>query len=203
MDRYQVRSAKAIDCYLPSIDDGVKWITYDEVNPPIFPGSVSVRVRVKADPVSQVPSGKTKFVSFVENVAMYIRINDASNTFEKAYISSAMEYSSNDGETWTTYNEANPPQFPGDLTILLRESANDFLPAGPAKSFTFTSNVYVLTGNNSLSTSLSTLEYSRNGGEWVALNVDQVVPMQSGDVVQVREAARDPFPAGTPTSYDY
>lgn len=111
MDRYQVRSAKAIDCYLPSIDDGVKWITYDEVNPPIFPGSVSVRVRVKADPVSQVPSGKTKFVSFVENVAMYIRINDASNTFEKAYISSAMEYSSNDGETWTTYNEANPPQF--------------------------------------------------------------------------------------------
>lgn len=187
-----------------TIDNGVSWISYDEENPPIFPGDVYVKVRVKADPVNQVPPGETKFVSFVDNVYMYIGINDAGNTFDTGNISSAMEYSSNDGETWTTYDEENPPQFPGDLTILMRERASDILPAGPAKSFKFTSQVHVLTGNNELLTSLPTLEYSLNGGVvWNALNVDQAVQLQPGDVVQVREAAHGPFPAGTPTEYQY
>ncbi|SEB27564.1 DUF4073 domain-containing protein [Paenibacillus sp. 276b] len=186
-----------------TIDNGVTWISYDEGNPPVFPGRVFVDVRVKADPVNQVPPGKTKFVSFVDNVFMYIGINDAGNTFDTANISSAMEYSSDDGETWTTYDEQNPPQFPGDLTILLREKASEILPAAPARSYTFTSEVHVRTANSSLSTSLPTLEYSLNGGDWIALNVDQVVYMQTDDVVQVREAARGSFPAGAPTEYQY
>lgn len=187
-----------------TVDNGVNWISYDEDNPPVFPGDVYVKVRVKADPVNQVPPGETEFVSFVDNVYMYIGINDAGNTFDTGYISSAMEYSSNDGETWTTYDEENPPQFPGDLTILLREKASDILPAGPAKSFTFTSQVHVLTGNNALLTSLPTLEYSLDGGVvWIALNVDKTVQIQPGAVVQVREAARGSFPAGAPTEYQY
>ena len=32
-----------------SLDKGQTWITYDEANPPVFPGEVYVRVRVKAD----------------------------------------------------------------------------------------------------------------------------------------------------------
>ncbi|MFB6475945.1 hypothetical protein ACFCW7_24105 [Paenibacillus glucanolyticus] len=63
---------------------------------------------------------------------MYVGINDVSNTFETTYISSAMEYSADDGATWTTYDELNPPEFPGDLTILLRERGGQYLPPGAA-----------------------------------------------------------------------
>ncbi|QOS82205.1 DUF4073 domain-containing protein [Paenibacillus sp. JNUCC31] len=179
-----------------SVDGGTNWHKYDEENPPIFPGRVFVQVRVQADPVNQVPAGKAKTVSFVDNVVMYAGINDVSNTFDTNYISSAMEYSSDNGETWTTYDENNPPQFPGDLTILLREKGGQYLPAAPAKSFTFKSKVNIFKGGNTLSASTSAIEYSKNGEEWIKFVPQQVVTFQPGDSVDVREAAYGSFPAG-------
>lgn len=187
-----------------SVDGEVTWIPYDEQNPPLFPGDVTVRVRVQADPVNQVPAGKVEMVTFVDNVYMYVGINDVSNTFDAAYISSAMEYSADDGATWTTYDEVNPPEFPGDLTILLREKGGDYLPPGPAKSFTFTSKVHMqFPGGNYLWTTSNGAEYSLNGGAWQPLPYDQQVAFQPGDVVEVREAARGVFPAGAIETYNF
>lgn len=184
-----------------SLDSGQSWITYDEVNPPVFPGDVFVRVRVKADLANQVPAGKTVTVRFLDNVYMYVGHDDASNTFYADAMSSAMEYSVNDGVTWTTYNEENPQQFPGDLTVLVRERGGQYLEAAPAKSFTFTSKVQVWNANKSIMASSSILEYSKNDGEWIPLISEKAVPFQTGDSVRVREAAQDPFPAGAATTY--
>ncbi|MGN7413981.1 DUF4073 domain-containing protein [Paenibacillus sp. SAF-068] len=184
-----------------SLDKGQSWITYDDENPPVFPGDVFVRVRVKADPAHQVPAGESVTVSFSDNVYMYVGHNDASNTFYADDMSSAMEYSVNDGVTWTTYNEENPQQFPGDLTVLVRERGGQYLEAAPAKSFTFTSKVQVWNANKSIMASSSILEYSKNDGEWIPLISEQAVHFETGDSVQVREAARNPFPAGAATTY--
>ncbi|EFU40531.1 hypothetical protein PVOR_19159 [Paenibacillus vortex V453] len=75
-----------------SVDDELTWIPYDELNPPLFPGDAAIRVRIQADPVNQVPAGRVAMISFVDNVYMYVGINDVSNTFEPTYISSAMEF---------------------------------------------------------------------------------------------------------------
>ena len=111
---------------------------------------------------------------------MYVGHNDASNKFEAEYMSTAMEYSVDAGLTWTTYNEENPQQFPGDLTVLVREKGGQYLDAAPAKEFKFTSKVHVMNLNNSISTSLPTLEYSKNDGEWIPLLVEQTVSFQTG-----------------------
>ncbi|MEK3919441.1 MULTISPECIES: DUF4073 domain-containing protein [unclassified Paenibacillus] len=186
-----------------SVDEAQSWISYNDVDPPIFPGDVFVRVRVKADSANQVPAGNWLTVSFVDNVKMYVGHNDASNTFYTDHMTSAMEYSVNDGETWTTYNEENPQQFPGDLTVLVRERGGQYLEAAPAKSFTFTSEVQVWKSNNSIMASSSILEYSKNNGEWIPLISEQTVPFQTGDSVRVREAAQYPFPAGEATTYNF
>lgn len=137
-------------------------------------------------------------------VSMYVGINDVSNTFETTYISSAMEYSADDGATWTTYDELNPPEFPGDLTILLRERGGQYLPPGAAQNFTFTSKVHMqFTGGDYLMTSSKGAEYSVNGGAWISLPFDQQVKFQPGDVVEVREAARGVFPAGAIETYNF
>lgn len=187
-----------------SVDYEITWIPYDEQNPPLFPGDVTVRVRVQADPVNQVPPGRVTIVSFVDNVYMYVGINDVSNTFETTYISSAMEYSADDGATWTTYDELNPPEFPGDLIIQLRERGGQYLPPGATKSFTFTSKVHMqFTGGDYLMTSSKGAEYSLNGGAWISLPFDQQVKFKPGDVVEVREAARGVFPAGAIETYTF
>ncbi|WP_145413674.1 DUF4073 domain-containing protein [Paenibacillus xylanexedens] len=186
-----------------SLDNGQNWITYDEANPPVFPGEVFVRVRVKADPDNQVPAGKSITVTFGDNVKMYVGHNDADNMFEANYMSSAMEYSVDAGLTWTTYNVENPQQFPGDLTVLVREKGGRYLDAAPAKEFKFTSKVHVMSLNNSISTSLPTLEYSKNDGEWAPLLVDQTVSFQTGDSVRVREAAQPPFQAGAIETFTF
>lgn len=186
-----------------SLDEGQSWITYDEAAPPVFPGDNSVQVRVKADPDNQVPAGKVKTVGFGDNVKMYVGHNDADNMFEAEYMSSAMEYSVDDGRTWNTYSEENPQQFPGDLTVLLREKGGQYLEAAPAKEFKFTSEVHVMNLNNSISTSLPTLEYSKNDGEWTPLLVDQTVSFETGDSVRVREAAQPPFQAGAIETFTF
>ncbi|SDM41794.1 S-layer homology domain-containing protein [Paenibacillus sp. OK060] len=183
-----------------SVDNGTTWIPYDELDPPVFPGNARVQVRLQADPVNQIPAGKTASLSFTDQVAILIYHNDSTNTFDTMYISSTMEYSFDDGASWTSYDEVNPPQFPGDLTILLREKGGRYLPAGPAKSFTFTSNVNVKKTVNSLTPLTSTLEYSMDGVDWSEFSRGLVLSFQVGDTVEVREAARGPFPAGTATT---
>ncbi|MGQ8872616.1 DUF4073 domain-containing protein [Paenibacillus sp. TSA_86.1] len=186
-----------------SLDKGQNWITYDEANPPVFPGEVFVRVRVKADPDNQVPAGKFVTVTFGDNVKMNVANNDADNMFYAADMSSAMEYSVDAGLTWTTYNVENPQKFPGDLTVLLREKGGQYVEAAPAKEFKFTSKVHVMSLNQSISTSLPTLEYSKNDGAWTPLLVDQTVSFQTGDSVRVREAAQHPFEAGAIETFTF
>jgi hypothetical protein len=187
-----------------SVDGGNTWSPYDERNPPTFPGDVSVGIRVKADPVNQVPAGFITTVSFVDVVNLYIAHNDVRNTFESIYATSALEYSVDNGATWTTFDEQNPPEFPGDMNVLLRERGGQYLPPGPAKSFLFTSKVHMqFPGSDYLWTTSSVAEYSLNGGSWIPLPFDQQVKFQPGDVVDVREAARGVFPAGAKETYTF
>ncbi|MCL6660903.1 DUF4073 domain-containing protein [Paenibacillus amylolyticus] len=186
-----------------SVDNGTTWIPYDEQDPPVFPGKARVQVRLQADPVNQIPAGKTASLSFSDQVGILIYHNDSTNKFDTMYISSVMEYSSDEGGSWSSYDEVNPPEFPGDLTILLREKGGKYLPAGTAKSFVFTSNVNVKRTGNSLTPLTSTLEYSMDGVDWIEFSRDLVVSLQAGELVQVREAARNLFPAGAATTYNF
>lgn len=186
-----------------SVDNGTTWIPYDEQDPPVFPGKARVQVRLQADPVNQIPAGKTASLSFSDQVEILIYHSDSTNKFDTMYISSVMEYSSDEGGSWTSYDEVNPPEFPGDLTILLREKGGKYLPAGTAKSFVFTSNVNVKRTGNSFAPLTSTLEYSMDGVDWIEFSRDLVVTLQAGESVQVREAARNLFPAGAATTYNF
>lgn len=177
-----------------SVDYGKSWIPYNEEKPPVFPGEKSVYVRVKADRENQIPAGKSQSVYFVNKV-IYVYADNSSNKFNDN-ATSDMEYSLDNGESWTTYDEENPPRFPGDHTILLREAAGEFLPAGPSESFNFTSNTRTRKSGNSLWTSNSCVEYSVNDSEWLPLELDKTISFNNGDIVRVREQAYGTFPAG-------
>ena len=53
---------------------------------------------------------------------------------------STMEYSSNNGTAWTSYDSNNAPAFPGNVTVLVRVKATGNKPAGEATTVTFTKN---------------------------------------------------------------
>ncbi|OAB42250.1 DUF4073 domain-containing protein [Paenibacillus glacialis] len=177
-----------------SIDSGVSWITYDEQSDYTFPGRISVYVRYKADSQNQVPAGKYEIVSFVDNVYMFVGINDVGNTFDQG-ATSAMEYSSDNGHTWTTYVNQ---EFPGDLKILLRERGSSVLPAGATKAFEFTSkvNIGIFSGGKYFEPSCDSFEYSLNGSEYQHWPKDKIIQFNPGDIVVIREEARGQFPAG-------
>ena len=180
-----------------SIDGGANWSAYDEQEPPVFPGNVSVYIRYQEDPANQVPAGKTNIFTFVDNVYLFVGASDHSNTFSDA--TSAMEWSTDGGSTWTAYDEQNPPEFPGDMTVLIRECGSSILPPGDTQTFEFTSTIRMqFEGNDYLSNSSHNYEYSVNDGPYVHMPFDEQVFFKPGDNVKVREEARGIFSAGQP-----
>lgn len=67
-----------------------------------------------------------------------VTANDLQNIIIGA--DSTMEYSVNNGDSWTTYYSENPPRFPGKVTVLVRVKADGERPAGKSKSLSFTIN---------------------------------------------------------------
>ncbi|WP_165571545.1 DUF4073 domain-containing protein [Cytobacillus praedii] len=67
-----------------------------------------------------------------------VSANDERNVIIGA--DSTMEYSSNNGTAWTSYDSNNAPAFPGNVTVLVRVKATGNKPAGEATTVTFTKN---------------------------------------------------------------
>jgi len=60
-------------------------------------------------------------------------------------IDATMEYSLDNGETWTPYDESAAPDLSGDKTVLVRVAATETVPASEAVTLTFTKNYAKLT----------------------------------------------------------
>ncbi|MCM3339708.1 DUF4073 domain-containing protein [Paenibacillus sp. MER TA 81-3] len=143
------------------------------------------------------PSKADDVFTFVDNVYLFVGASDHSNTFSDA--TSAMEWSTDGGSSWTAYDEQNPPEFPGDMTVLIRECGSSILPPGDVQTFEFTSTIRMqFEGNDYLSNSSHNYEYSVNDGPYVHMPFDEQVFFKPGDNVKVREEARGIFSAGQP-----
>lgn len=113
-----------------STNNGNTWRLYNSANPPIFNGFVYVMVRVAA--ANGVPAGASKGVSFSEPpAAPNVTANDETNMIVGA--NGSMEYSTDGGETWTFYDEWDPPTFSGTQTVQVR-----VWPDGAVKTLYFT-----------------------------------------------------------------
>jgi len=113
-----------------STNDGNTWKPYHSANPPIFNGFVYVLVRVAA--ANGVPAGASKGVSFSEPPpAPNVTANDETDMIVGA--NSSMEYSTDGGETWTFYEDWDPPVFSGTQTVQVR-----VWPNGAVKTLYFT-----------------------------------------------------------------
>jgi putative cell wall-binding protein len=90
-------------------------------------------------------STKTFDVSFTVNAASVtpaapnVTANDTTNQLEGA--TAVMEYSTDGGSTWTSYNPDNAPAFTGDRTVKVRVKAEGSNPAGEITTVNFTANV--------------------------------------------------------------
>lgn len=58
-------------------------------------------------------------------------------------LNATMEYSTNNGVTWAVYNATTAPVFEGDVTVLVRVSAEGINDPSPSTTLTFTANVVV------------------------------------------------------------
>ncbi|MEC1768098.1 DUF4073 domain-containing protein, partial [Schinkia azotoformans] len=77
--------------------------------------------------------------------------NDSENNLVGA--NSTMEYSTDNGVTWKTYDD---PTFNGNVTVLVRVKANDHVPAGLVTTVSFTTNSSSGGGGGGSSTTPST-----------------------------------------------
>jgi hypothetical protein len=67
-----------------------------------------------------------------------VSANDIQNVIIGA--NNTMEYSTDNGTAWTSYDSNNVPSFPGNVTVLVRLKATGNKPAGEATTVTFTKN---------------------------------------------------------------
>ncbi|KAI7247325.1 hypothetical protein KC345_g11971, partial [Hortaea werneckii] len=101
-----------------SADDGVNWTVYDPGNPPVFPGAVTVLVRVAGDSsISALPGAETTLI-FTPNptapAAPAVSADDTANTITG--LSTAMEYQVDEG-AYVQYNGSNAPDLAGAHTV--------------------------------------------------------------------------------------
>ncbi|WP_217591905.1 DUF4073 domain-containing protein [Cohnella sp. GbtcB17] len=181
--------------------NGGPWTAYDSGNPPVFPGTATVLVRVAADSGADKPAGDTTTLNFTPNppAAPTVSADDAANVITG--INATMEYLI-DGGAWVAYDSENPPFLSGEHTVKVRVKASGNVPAGEEKTITFTPNppaaptvsaddaANVITGIN------ATMEYQIDGGAWVPYDSENP-PFLSGEhTVKVRVKASGNVPAG-------
>ncbi|WCN38340.1 DUF4073 domain-containing protein [Aneurinibacillus uraniidurans] len=73
-----------------------------------------------------------------------VTANDITNKLVGA--DGTMEYSTNNGMNWMTYDPGNEPVFNGTFTVLVRVKASGHIPAGATTSVSFTTNPSANTG---------------------------------------------------------
>lgn len=124
-----------------STDGGDSWTTYNPVQAPTFIGNVTVQIRVKAD--GTTPAGEVTTLTFTENApvvpsAPAVTIDDATNKLVGA--DETMEYSTDGGDVWTSYDPNNSPTFTGNVTLQIRVKADETTSAGLVTTVQFTKN---------------------------------------------------------------
>jgi hypothetical protein len=194
-----------------STDGGSSWTTYNPDNTPTFEGNQTVKVRVKAEGIN--PAGEETTVSFTVNppqpvtpAAPSVTANDVTNKLVGA--GATMEYSTDGGSSWTTYNPDNTPTFDGNQTVKVRVKAEGINPAGEETTVSFTVNppqpvtpaAPSVTANdvtNKLVGAEATMEYSTDGGSsWTTYNPDNTPTFEGNQTVKVRVKAEGINPAG-------
>lgn len=117
-------------------------------------GSNSISIVVTAQ------GGSTKSYSlqvnrgFIPPEQPQVSADDIQNVIIGA--NSTMEYSTDNGNTWTIHNSTNVPAFPGNVTVLVRVKANGNKPAGETATVTFTKNPAPSSNNDETTTSPTT-----------------------------------------------
>ncbi len=125
-----------------SLDGGTLWISYNPDDAPVFRGNYTVQVRVKA--TAEVPAGEVTVLYFREPQvipipsAPSVTADDAANQLIGA--DGSMEYSTDHGNSWSSYEPSNPPVFNGNVTVQIRGKAEDGNPAGEVTTAIFTQN---------------------------------------------------------------
>ncbi len=198
-----------------STNNGTTWTAYDEVNPPVFGGTQTVQVRIAENTSTGAPAGAITTLYFTPNVtnppapgAPNVTANDDTNKIVGA--NATMEYSTNNGATWTAYDEANPPIFEGTQTIQVRVAKNTSTgtPAGAVTKLYFTPNVTnppapgapnVMANDETdkIIGADATMEYSTNNGTtWKAY--DEVISPTFGGTQTVQVRVSENTSTGTP-----
>ncbi|MFA5706353.1 MAG: GDSL-type esterase/lipase family protein [Candidatus Neomarinimicrobiota bacterium] len=124
-----------------STDDGSTWTTYNEDTPnlPDLTGELDILVRFK-ETATHYAGAATEFnFTKVEGPALSgVTADDTANTLTG--MAATMEFSTDEGSTWTTYDEGTPnlPDLSGTVDILVRFKETATLYAGAATEFNFT-----------------------------------------------------------------
>lgn len=198
-----------------SMNWGVTWISYDTVNEPIFTGNKNVNIRVKAN--GDIPAGNREFLFFTENPvvpvtpgALGVTINDTTNKILGA--DTTAEYSTDGGNTWTNYDTANEPTFPGTQTVQIRVKAEGINPAGIVTALFFSEDTVTpvtpgalsVTINDSINKIINVdakAEYSIDGGNtWTSYDIANEPTFHGTQTVQIRVKAEGINPAGVITT---
>ena len=191
-----------------STDGGSTWRTYDESHAPVFDGAVTVTVRVKETETTL--AGNITTVSFTKNTpaAPSVTADDDNNILTGA--DSTMEYSTNGGSTWRTYDESHAPVFDGAVTVTVRVKETETTLAGNITTISFTKNtpaapsVTADDDNNILTGADSTMEYSTDGGSTWRTYDESHAPVFDGAVtVTVRVKETETTLAGNITTVSF
>lgn len=100
-----------------SMDGGTVWNACDSSNPPVFRGNQTVQVRVKATAENDASAA----VILIFHAAA--AADDVNNVLDN--VDSSMEYSTDNGAGWASYDPDNVPTFAGGTTVLVRKKAGD------------------------------------------------------------------------------
>lgn len=169
-------------------EDGSMWTSYNSSNPPVFIGNKTIQVRVKGNAVT--PASEITTVSFTQAAAPVVSIDDENDVI--VGINDTMEYSTDGGTTWNSYNSSMPPVFKGNKLVQVRVKATQESDASAAATLVFHADVAVDDVNNRLENIDSTMEYSvDNGASWTAYDPANVPTFTGGTTVLVRKKAGD------------
>lgn len=124
-----------------STDDGSTWTTYNEDTPnlPDLTGELDILVRFKETATHYVGAATEFNFTKAEGSALSgVTADDTANTLTG--MAATMEFSTDAGDTWTTYDEDTPnlPDLSGtvDISVRFKETAAHY--AGAATEFNFT-----------------------------------------------------------------
>ncbi len=186
-----------------STDGGTTWSAYQSSNPPVFTGNKTVKVRIKAGEVVVINyTADTIMGSAIQVVTgSAITVSEASVKADFTHkkltgVYDTMQYSTDNGTTWTDCSSSSELVFSADAIVLLRAKA------GHITTISFTVNpaaapsVTADDNNNKLIGANGTMEYSLdNGVTWISYNTSNPPVFYGTITVMVRVKASESNPA--------